>query len=67
MTPDPEPQVDDAPSAPLAADRARPAPEEPVLNALELCNSCDIRRAEPSSPAGYCAVCEAEARGQTTS
>lgn len=35
----------------------------PVLDALELCNSCRAERALRGSPAGYCLTCEREARG----
>jgi hypothetical protein len=34
----------------------------PVLSALELCNACELRRADPASPAGNCTVCDASAR-----
>lgn len=32
--------------------------------ALDICNGCDVNEADPTSAAGYCAECEAEARAQ---
>lgn len=34
------------------------------MNALDICNGCDINEMDPESEAGYCADCEAEARAQ---
>jgi len=33
------------------------------MNAIDICNACDYREANPTSPAGYCTECEKEARG----
>lgn len=32
------------------------------MNALELCNCCDVNDAAPTSRAGYCDECERAAR-----
>ncbi len=40
----------------------RKPPTPPLLNALEICNSCDTERALTCSPAGYCLACERNAR-----
>lgn len=32
------------------------------MNALDVCNACEVNDADPDSPAGYCTECEAEAR-----
>lgn len=44
---------------------AMAAEPAPVLDALTLCNACDVRAMEPDSPAGLCAECERDARAQT--
>lgn len=36
------------------------------MNAVDICNACDVNEADPESPAGYCIACEAEARAQGT-
>lgn len=36
------------------------------MNALDICNACDINEMEPDSAAGYCAECQAEANAQGT-
>lgn len=35
------------------------------MNALELCNGCEIDKADPASPGGYCTACENAARHET--
>lgn len=32
------------------------------MNALDICNGCEVNEADPDSVAGYCSECEAEAR-----
>jgi hypothetical protein len=34
------------------------------MNALEMCNACEVEPANLESAAGYCDECEAEARAQ---
>lgn len=36
--------------------------ELPVLDALALCNCCDVNPSNPRSRAGYCSECETSAR-----
>lgn len=36
-----------------------------MATVFDLCNGCEIRSADPDSPAGYCLECEAGARRET--
>lgn len=31
------------------------------MNALDICNACDVNEADPGNPGGYCTECQAAA------